>query len=72
MGAARPGANGWVHERDSVPVSYQVSSDDAQVTVAERLGITVAQLRWLNPSLQTGAGDQLITDTDLNLDPAAR
>jgi hypothetical protein len=61
-----------VHERDGVPVSYQVSSDDAQVTVAERLGITVAQLRWLNPSLQTGADDQLITDTDLNLDPAAR
>ncbi|WNY35194.1 hypothetical protein Q9Q99_09695 [Curtobacterium flaccumfaciens] len=72
VGASRPGANGWVHERDGVPVSYQVSSDDAQVTVAERLGITVAQLRWLNPSLQTGADDQLITDTDLNLDPAAR
>lgn len=72
VGAARPGANGWVHDRGDVPVSYQVASDDAQVMVAERLGLTVAQLRWLNPSLRTGADDQLITDTDLDLDPARR
>ncbi|QQD75752.1 hypothetical protein I8920_13155 [Curtobacterium sp. YC1] len=72
VGEARPGAHGWVHDRDGVPVSYQVATDDAQATVADRLGLTVAQLRWLNPTLPTDAGAQLITDTDLNLDPDER
>lgn len=72
VGDARPGAYGWVHDRDGVPSSYQVASDDAQVIVAERLGLTLAELRWLNPTLQATLADQLITDTDLNLDPAAR
>jgi hypothetical protein len=49
-----------------------LATDDAQATVAERLGLTLAQLRWLNPTLQTADDDQLLTDTDLDLDPAAR
>lgn len=72
VGAPRSGAAGSVHDRDGAPTSYQVASDDAQKTVAERFGLTVAELRWLNPTLQTAADGKLIADTDLNLDPDAR
>lgn len=71
-GPQRSGAQGWVHDDAGVPTSYQVATDDEQSAVADRLGLTLAQLRWLNPTLQTGVVDRLITDTDLNLDPARR
>ncbi|WP_420368775.1 hypothetical protein [Curtobacterium sp. L1-20] len=71
-GPDRSGAQGWVHDDAGVPASYQVATGDEQAAVADRLGLTLAQLRWLNPTLQTGVVERLITDTDLNLDPARR
>ncbi|WIA99609.1 hypothetical protein [Curtobacterium sp. MCBA15_012] len=80
-GAARPGAYGWVFDAagdklaapgGAVPTAYRVSHGDDQTTVAKRLGLTLPQLRWLNPTMHVRGNGWLYEDTDLNLDPAAR
>ncbi|MFS0731708.1 hypothetical protein ABC270_16735 [Curtobacterium sp. 1P10AnD] len=73
VGKARPGAYGWVRDSNGTPTSYGVSHGDELTTVTERFGVTPAQLRWLNPYLETrGAEEWLIEGTTLNLDPANR
>lgn len=71
-GDARPGAYGSVRTIDGTPTAYAVSSGDEPATVAERFGITVEELAWLNPFLVIDGQDGLLDDTTLNLDPAAR
>lgn len=81
VGAARAGAYGWVFDAagdkltspgSGVPTSYRVSHGDDQTTVAKRFGLTLAQLRWLNPTMRVHGNGWLYEDTDLNLDPAGR
>jgi len=80
-GAARPGAYGWVFDAagdkltapgGAAPTAYRVSHGDDQTTVAKRLGLTLPQLRWLNPTMRVHGNGWLYEDTDLNLDPATR
>lgn len=72
VGKDRPGAYGIVFDHDGVPGSYRVAHGDEQVTVAERFGITVDELRWLNPTMQVRSGGWIYENTDLNLDPTTR
>ncbi|PZF53799.1 hypothetical protein DEJ23_14340 [Curtobacterium sp. MCSS17_008] len=80
LGKARPGAYGYAFDADDetlrgtdgVPVSYRVNEGDDQTTIAERFGITVAQLRWLNPSMQTNGQGWVLAGSWINLDPASR
>ncbi|ROP61504.1 hypothetical protein [Curtobacterium sp. PhB115] len=72
VGSPRQGAYGWVHDEDGTPTSYQVANGDEQSVIADRFGLTVAELQWLNPSLQTGDPDALLAATDLNLVPSGR
>ncbi|WP_089907633.1 LysM peptidoglycan-binding domain-containing protein [Leifsonia sp. 21MFCrub1.1] len=71
---AAPNAQGTVTETtpSGAPASYVVAPGDTTARVAERFGIPVEYLRWLNPSGQafdsTGA---VYESTTLNLDPEA-
>lgn len=71
-GAARPGAYGIVSATDSRRADYLVAHGDDQVTVAKRFGITVPELRWMNPDMQVAPNGWLIENEHLNLDPSAR
>ncbi|MGL3201003.1 hypothetical protein ACSW7Y_15840 [Curtobacterium flaccumfaciens] len=73
VGEARPGAYGWVRDTDGTPTTYGVAHGDELSTVSKRFGLTPAQLRWLNPYLETrGAEEWLLEDSTLNIDPANR
>lgn len=78
-GTARPGAYGYALDHDSMPMAagarplaYRVAHGDEQLVVAERFGITVDELHWLNPQMQVGPDGWLLEDALLNLDPATR
>jgi hypothetical protein len=71
-GPARPGAYGVVTARDGRSVDYLVAHGDDQVTVAKRFGVSVPELRWMNPDMSTLHGEWLLEGTHLNLDPTAR
>jgi hypothetical protein len=71
-GAARPYANGTVTARTAsgAPKRYLVAQGDTTAIVAERFGIHVEDLIWLNPDLPGDGGNQyLYASTTLNLDP---
>ena len=73
-GGARPLAGGMVTATtpSGAPASYRVGHGDLPGSVAERFGITLQDLMWLNPS--RGAFDahgNLYEDAILNLDPEA-
>lgn len=80
LGEARPGAYGYAFDAadetlrgtTGTPVSYRVNQGDDLITIAKRFGVTVAQLRWLNPQMETEGDDWVIKGTLLNLDPATR
>jgi hypothetical protein len=75
-GGARENATGTTSNEgpeDGAPTAYRIASEDLIGAVADRLGITVKDLVWLNPDV-TVYGDQqyLYEDTVLNLDPFRR
>ncbi|WP_146243271.1 LysM domain-containing protein [Curtobacterium sp. MCBD17_021] len=75
-GGARPNATGTTSSEgsaDGSPTAYRIASEDLIGAVADRLGLTVKDLVWLNPDV-TVYGDQqyLYEDTVLNLDPFRR
>jgi hypothetical protein len=75
-GGARQNATGTTSNEgpeDGAPTAYRIASEDLIGAVADRLGITVKDLVWLNPDV-TVYGDQqyLYEDTVLNLDPFRR
>ncbi|MFL0389831.1 LysM peptidoglycan-binding domain-containing protein [Curtobacterium sp. 179-B 9B NHS] len=80
LGAARPGAYGYAFDAadetlrgtTGTPVSYKVNEGDDQSTIAKRFGITVDQLRWLNPTMQTRGNNWVLAGSWINLDPASR
>lgn len=79
LGKDRPGAYGFVFDgagkrlTDSgTPATYQVAHGDDQTTVAKRFGISIAELRWLNPTMRVHDDGWIYEDTTLNLDPATR
>lgn len=72
VGTDRPGAYGIVTEADGSPAGYLVAHGDELSTVAERFGITPAEVQWLNPYLEPRADDWLLEGNTLNLDPAHR
>ncbi|MCJ1712975.1 hypothetical protein [Curtobacterium sp. VKM Ac-2922] len=72
MGAARPGAYGVVNVTGSRGADYLVAHGDDQITVAKRFGITVPELRWMNPDMQVARNGWLTEYDHLNLDPSAR
>lgn len=61
-----------VRDASGTPMQYFVAHGDRAVTVAKRLGITVAQLRWLNPQSGFHDRDWLDEGDLLNLDPNGR
>lgn len=75
-GGARPNATGTTSDdgsADGSPTAYRIASEDLIGAVADRLGLSVKDLVWLNPDV-TVYGDQqyLYEDTVLNLDPFRR
>lgn len=71
-GGAVAGASGSVTATTAAgaPRTYHVSPGDTPGSVAQRFGITVQDLFWLNPDLpSSGAQQTLFEGTDLNLDP---
>lgn len=73
-GGARPLAGGDVTATTAsgAPKSYRVGHGDLPAEVAERFGITLQDLKWLNPG--SGAFDpdgNLYENAVLNLDPEA-
>lgn len=71
-GGVRSGATGTVASTTAAgaPKSYDVAQGDVVSLVAQRFGISVEDLLWLNPDLPGGAGNQyLYASTSLNLDP---
>lgn len=73
IAAAVPYAYGTiVRDATGKPVQYFVAHGDRAVTVAKRLGITLAQLRWLNPQSGFHERDWLDEGDLLNLDPNGR
>ncbi|WP_263091411.1 MULTISPECIES: hypothetical protein [unclassified Curtobacterium] len=72
VGKDRPGAYGIVTDSDGSPADYLVAHGDELTTVAQRFGITPAEVQWLNPYLETRADDWLLEGSTLNLDPARR
>ena len=72
LGKARPGAYGIVSAQNGRTADYLVAHGDDQVTVAKRFGVSVPELRWMNPDMRTLKGEWLIEDTHLNLDPQGR
>ncbi len=72
VGKDRPGAYGIVTGADGRPADYQVAHGDELTTVAQRFGITPAEVQWLNPYMETRADDWLLEGSTLNLDSARR
>lgn len=72
VGKDRPGAYGIVTDADGRPADYLVAHGDELTTVAQRFGITPAEVQWLNPYMETRADDWLLEGSTLNLDPARR
>ncbi|MCJ1714335.1 LysM domain-containing protein [Curtobacterium sp. VKM Ac-2922] len=74
-GGARSGANGTVSATTAsgAPASYVIAPDDLIANVADRFGISVEALIWLDPDLRV-YGDQqwLYEGTTINLDPVRR
>ncbi|PZE58405.1 LysM domain-containing protein [Curtobacterium sp. MCPF17_001] len=75
-GGARPNATGKSSSEgstDGAPTAYRIASEDLIGAVANRFGLSVKDLVWLNPDV-TVYGDQqyLYEDTVLNLDPFRR
>ncbi|MDN4597078.1 LysM domain-containing protein [Leifsonia virtsii] len=73
-GGARPLAGGDITATTAsgAPKSYRVGHGDLPAEVADRFGITLQDLKWLNPG--SGAFDadgNLYEDAVLNLDPEA-
>jgi hypothetical protein len=70
-GGARVYAYGVVTSTraDGQPATYLVAHGDRAVIVAQRFGISVKDLEWLNPSMN--GKSRLYEGTDLNLDPNA-
>ena len=71
-GGARPSAAGQVISTTAsgAPRSYEVAQGDTTTAVADRFGIPVEWLLWLNPDLPGDGGNQfLYSSTKLNLDP---
>ena len=71
-GGARPYANGTVTATtpSGAPKRYLVAASDTTGIVAERFGITIEDLLWLNPDLPGDGGNQfLYAASTLNLDP---
>ncbi|WP_426626010.1 LysM domain-containing protein [Leifsonia sp. McL0607] len=71
-GGARPDAAGSVTATtpSGGPRSYEVAQSDTTTAVADRFGIPVEWLLWLNPDLPGDGGNQfLYASTKLNLDP---
>lgn len=69
---ATPGANGTVTATTAAgaPKTYHVDAGDAPAGIAQRFGIQVQDLFWLNPDLPASGTQQYVfRDTDLNLDP---
>lgn len=72
LGEARPGAYGIVSAQGGRSADYLVAHGDDQVTVAKRFGVSIPELRWMNPDMRTLNGEWLIEGTHLNLDPQGR
>lgn len=73
-GGARTGATGTVIATtpSGAPRRYTVAEGDTTDAVAQRFGIAVEALVWLNADLGTiGASKNLYASTNLNLDPDA-
>jgi LysM repeat protein len=71
-GGARPYADGTVTARTAsgAPKRYVVAQGDTTAIVAQRFGIHVEDLIWLNPGLPGSGGNQyLYASSTLNLDP---
>lgn len=69
---ARSLASGIVTARtpSGAPKRYRIAGGDTTTSVADRFGISVKDLIWLNPSLTVYGDEQyLYEDTELNLDP---
>ncbi|MFE4468476.1 LysM domain-containing protein [Leifsonia sp. NPDC056824] len=69
---ARPNAAGAVTATTAsgAPRRYEVAEGDTTTAVADRFGIPVEWLLWLNPNLPGDGGNQyLLASTALNLDP---
>lgn len=69
---ARPNAMGTVTATTAsgAPRRYEVAEGDTTSNVADRFGIPVEWLLWLNPDLPGDSGDRyLLASTALNLDP---
>jgi LysM repeat protein len=71
-GGARTYASGTVTAKTSAgaPKRYLIAPGDVTAVVAQRFGISVEDLIWLNANLQVfGAQQYLYEGTTLNLDP---
>jgi hypothetical protein len=58
-----------VKRADGAPATYLVAHGDRAVVVAQRFGISLQDLLWLNPSM--GTKTRLYEGTSINLDPNA-
>jgi hypothetical protein len=72
VGKDRPGAYGIVTDVDGRPANYLVAHGDELSTVAERFGVTPAQVQWMNPFMEQRDDDWLLEGSTLNIDPARR
>jgi hypothetical protein len=73
-GGTRAAASGTVTSRTAsgAPRGYLIAPGDVTSVVAERFGISIADLIWLNSNLQVfGSAQYLYEGTTLNLDPNA-
>ncbi|MCU1440012.1 MAG: hypothetical protein JWP85_1009 [Rhodoglobus sp.] len=69
----RVGAEGEVTEANGRPLAYLVAPDDILGEIAERFGLTIDDLLYLNPTRVSGADDSIAyADEVLNLDKANR
>ncbi|MFJ3489096.1 LysM domain-containing protein [Leifsonia aquatica] len=71
-GGENPGASGTVTATTATgaPKTYLVSAGDAPAGIAERFGVQLADLLWLNPDLPVSGTQHVVLDgTELNLDP---
>lgn len=68
------GATGEVTEERGVPAAYLVAEGDVYEVVADRFGLTLDELMYLNPTRTGNGQDPMIvyTDETLNLDPTQR
>lgn len=69
---ATGGAMGPVAQADGEPVSYEVVAGDVLAEIAARLGITVADLFYLNPGRDKGQQPEAFAGEVFNLSKSAR